>query len=1207
MGGRGRPRRGNGANSGDRVRDNGPGLRRSYRGFCPLDYKHGELVGGGGSVERRPWDLMEPSFFYEQFVKQRKPVVISTGRTAPGVLEALFGLRGEAANWACPGSEGTAAMRSGPAGKCQVEVERRAGTTQFFGQQDAGAREVTTLSQFCDEIDQGNELAYLTTQALPEDERGCPKALAPPHVLNLLQEAENLRPTLVSCLAPVQYNLWFGRSQEGSSSGLHHDFHDNIYVLLRGCKEFRLFSPRCLDILSPVGVMQGDAKLHPNGLISYVPGIRSDGAPASVARAWGAGRSERNGVLNSDDEEAELDQLLTEAMETDVDGKGRATDKSSLPDSFCHASTCEGAQRPVPSSLQGRHLTATLKVGDLLYLPASWFHEVISYGGDAGGHLALNLWMAPPRVNSPLERPYEDGFWEDLYCSLERARGAKSDKDTGAEPPTPRPNKPAGKRAGGGTPWEARNKDTEGVRKMVRDSKQEAAKLRNSFAAAVSAVTGTPAGTDPLATMGKNMFDDKVMAEKLPAAVVKRFQECLISGAPTTEEDQKIIADTMYEWARERGAVDFAHWFFPLRGQGGAVGGMLGAYKQDTLLDLEFSSKFVTKPMKACLPAERLFQGETDGSSFPNGGLRVTHSAAAFTTWDRSSPPFVLNKTLYIPCAFITHFGKCIDEKTPLLRSMDAVKAQGLRMLKAVGLGKDAQTMHSYLGWEQEFFVLDAALYKARPDLVNTGRTLFGKLPTRHQQGDLNYFQAIPTSVQTLLDNVQAAMLLIGCPMAVKHNEVAPGQHEMSPVFRVANVSCDSNVFFMETMNREAAKLGLQVLFHEKPFAGINGSGKHANWSVGTDTGLNFFYPGKTEEGKKLFVTGIACLAYGLSQYNELVRCSVATAGNDHRLGAQEAPPAIISLYPGQGFEQFVDAIIGGADLLGYKAEKKHQQTGCSQAMHIEANVEDRNRTAPFPFCGNRFEFRAVGSSQNCCLPVMVCNAIMAAGMASLAGLIEGGMSHRDAVAKMFKENKHVIFTGNGYSAEWREEAAKRGLPNLNTTPKAVVTWSSAKNKKLFDDLKIYTKEETEARQEVMLENYITCLTIEAQTMINMVETGFIPACAKDLKKCDNMSSKIAEPRKVAYEAIVDELEKLKASLDAMPHGDLEKEATYLCDNVKVKMAALREAGLGSFRNLGLPLKGSINKGFIKGLGFPKIRGPLLGVVIRILLPRALY
>jgi len=679
---------------------------------------------------------------------------------------------------------------------------------------------------------------------------------------------------------------------------------------------------------------------------------------------------------------------------------------------------------------------------------------------------------------------------------------------------------------------------------------------------AVSTMTGGTLPTkDPLDAAGSCVFDDKVMAEKLPAAVLKRFQDCLISGAPTTEEDQKIIADTLYEWARERGAIDFAHWFFPLRGGGGAVGGMLGAFKQDTLLDLDFASKYVTKPMKACLPAERLFQGETDGSSFPNGGLRVTHSAAAFTTWDRTSAPFVLNKTLYIPCAFVTHFGKCIDEKTPLLRSMDAVKVQGLRLLKAVGLGKDVKTMHSYLGWEQEFFVIDAAHYKARPDLVNTGRTLFGKLPTRHQQGDLNYFQPIPTSVATLLDRVQALMLEVGCPMAVKHNEVAPGQHEMSPVFRAANVSCDTNVLFMEVMNREAEKLGLQVLFHEKPFAGINGSGKHANWSVGTDTGLNFFYPGKNEEGQKLFVTGIACLAYGLAQYNELVRCTVATAGNDHRLGAQEAPPAIISLYPGQGFEQYVDSVIAGGDLLAYKAEKKKQPTGCSQAMFIEANVEDRNRTAPFPFCGNRFEFRAVGSSQNCCLPVMVCNAIMAAGMGKLAEMIEGGMTHRDAIAQMFKENKHVIFTGNGYSEEWKEEAAKRGLPNLNTTPKAVATWNSDKNSKLFETLKIYTPEETTARQEVMYENYIGCLSTEAETMVDMTETGILPACAKDLQQVNGSgNSKFVTTRKVAYEAIVDELEKLKTCLASKPHGDLEKEADYFCDTVKPLMVSLRKA-----------------------------------------------
>ncbi|CAK9080797.1 unnamed protein product [Durusdinium trenchii] len=637
------------------------------------------------------------------------------------------------------------------------------------------------------------------------------------------------------------------------------------------------------------------------------------------------------------------------------------------------------------------------------------------------------------------------------------------------------------------------------------------------------------------------------MAQKLPSAVLQRFNECLITGDPTPEEDQKVIADAIFTWARELGAIDFAHWFFPLRGGCGAVGGMLGAFKRDTLIE----------------------PGQRRRGSFPNGGLRVTHSAAAFTTWDRASPPFVTDKCLYIPCAFVTHFGKCIDEKTPLLRSMDAVKTSGLRLLKAINIGTDAKTMHSYLGWEQEFFVLSAALYKARPDLVNTGRTLFGKLPTRHQQGDLNYFQPIPGKVQELLDIVQAEMLKVGCPMAVKHNEVAPGQHEMSPVFRTANVSCDSNVLFMEVMNREAAKLGLQVLFHEKPFAGINGSGKHANWSVGTDTGLNFFYPGKNEAGAKLYVTAIACLAYGLAQYNEMVRCTVAHSGNDHRLGAQEAPPAIISLYPGQGFEQFVESIVKGGDLLGYKAEKKKQETGCSAAMHIEANVEDRNRTAPFPFCGNRFEFRAVGSSQNCCLPVMVCNAVMSAGMAHLAGLVEGGMSHRDAVAKVFQENKHVIFTGNGYSAEWPVEAQKRGLPNLNTTPKAVATWNSEKNKKLFETLKIYTAEETEARQEVMYENYISALCCEVETMIQMTETGFLPACAKEIRAAllDGLLSHSQDLEKykgveklAIYDSIIDQLEKLKAAFEKKPHSSLSEEATYLCDSIKPQMAALRAA-----------------------------------------------
>merc|ERR1712193_27270 len=328
----------------------------------------------------------------------------------------------------------------------------------------------------------------------------------------------------------------------------------------------------------------------------------------------------------------------------------------------------------------------------------------------------------------------------------------------------------------------------------------------------------------------------------------------------------------------------------------------------------------------------------------------------------------------------------------------------------------------------------------------------------------------------------------------------------------VANFAADNNVLFMETCNRLAAKYGLMVLFHEKPFAGINGSGKHANWSVGTDTGINFFYPGKTEECRTIYTAALACLSHGIMQYNEMLRCAVAHAGNDHRLGAQEAPPAIISLYPGTGFEAHVDAVIGGGELHTFKAEKKKQSTGCNSTEAVDTNVEDRNRTAPFPFCGNRFEFRAVGSSQNCSLPVMICNTIMAAGMAQLSDLIEKGMKHRDAVAQMYKDNMHVIFTGNGYSAEWPIEAQKRGLPNLNDTPKAIAAWNSNKNKAVFEKMGIYSPEETEARAEVMYEAYVTTLTVEAETMVGMVETGIIPACAKDLAKY-GQAPKLVEDR----------------------------------------------------------------------------------------------
>jgi len=597
------------------------------------------------------------------------------------------------------------------------------------------------------------------------------------------------------------------------------------------------------------------------------------------------------------------------------------------------------------------------------------------------------------------------------------------------------------------------------------------------------------------------------------------------------------------------------------------VGGGISALKYDAFLDLDWSWQGSAKPFAEAFPTERLFVGETDGSSFPNGGLRCTHAAAAFTTWDRGSPCLVVGDTLYIPCSFITQLGTCIDEKTPLLRASDTVSYMGLRLLKAMRKATNARDVTNYLGWEQEFFVVPADLYRKRPDLVNCGRTLIGCLPTRHQQEDLNYFAPTPNTVKRLMDNIQAVMLKVGSPMNVKHNEVAPAQHEMSPIFSVSNISADSNALFMQVAADEAAKLGLAVLFHEKPFKGINGSGKHCNWSVGTDTGVNFFHPGKTDESCEIYVAALACLAYGIKQYNNLVRCAVAHAGNDHRLGAQEAPPAIISLYPGPAFEAHVDKIIAGGPLTGLNTSKRMVDPRARNTMDVPTGLEDRNRTAPFPHCGNRFEFRAVGSSQNCAMPVAVCNTIFAAGMAHLASMLESGTPLQKAVSTMFQQNRSVIFTGNGYSADWPPEAATRGLQNLNTTPLAAQAFATDKHKALFQDLCIMSAEEVDARQELMYEHYVNALSIEANTIVRMVESAIVPACAKDLKNfemkwwyvCFSPIFGQLRERASAYRKIDVELRKLKKLMTSIPK-DLEKEAFFFCDVVKPQMEALRGA-----------------------------------------------
>jgi len=668
------------------------------------------------------------------------------------------------------------------------------------------------------------------------------------------------------------------------------------------------------------------------------------------------------------------------------------------------------------------------------------------------------------------------------------------------------------------------------------------------------AVTLPPA----LSTVAAKIFTYDVMGKFCGPAVTQRFKDALASGEPTSDEDQRVIEKGLFLWAAELKAVNYAHWFFPLRFGGGVLGSTAGM-KYDCFVDYDWGAGGIpgNKAFIAKMPKGRVFNGETDGSSFPNGGLRQTHTAAAFTSWDRGSPPFVHDGTLYIPCAFVSHYGAALDDKTPLLRAQDAVHREGLRLLKNIGGYDEVKQVVSYLGWEQEFFVISKATYLARPDLRATGRTLIGAPPSRGQQADLNYFAPMPLSVKNCMDDIQAALLAVGCPLNVYHNEVAPGQHEISPIFSMTNISSDQNQIAMQICNDVAAKHDLVILFHEKPFAGLNGSGKHNNWSVGTDTGVNFFSPGSTEKQSTLFTVALACLTYALNVHNEIIRCSVAHAGNDHRLGAQEAPPAIVSLYPGTTFEAKVKEIIAGGELAGYQNTPGVVNAESNFLNPITTGLEDRNRTAPFPFCGNRFEFRAVGSSQNCAFPMAMIDTAFADGMAVLSDLIEGGMDLRSAVAKLFEENERVIFCGNGYSAEWPVEAEKRGLPNLKDSVAAAGAFSSEKSKALFTKMKVFSEAEVDARQEVMYENYATVLEIETQTLIEMVRTGVEPAVAQDLAIYAAGQGAAYSRRKDVYDAITASTDELEGLLGSLPE-EPKDIAQFMAETVKPKTLEVR-------------------------------------------------
>jgi glutamine synthetase len=550
--------------------------------------------------------------------------------------------------------------------------------------------------------------------------------------------------------------------------------------------------------------------------------------------------------------------------------------------------------------------------------------------------------------------------------------------------------------------------------------------------------------------------------------------------------------------------------------------------------------------------------------SFPSGGIRKTHTAAAYTSWDITSPPFVIDDVLFIPSAFIAWTGESLDLKTPLLRSNDAINKQALRLLRHLG-DKETTHVNANVGWEQEFFVIDRDNFTQRLDLLQTGRTIFGNTPSLGQQTEKHYFGNMPKRVREYLRDVQKELWRLGIAEFTLHNEVAPSQYEICPIYHETNVSCDQNTLAMEVLESFALKHGLACLMHEKPFKGLNGSGKHNNWSLSTNNGDQLFSPGKTKFEQERFIVFLSCVSRALNHHGDIIRLGIANSGNDYRLGAQEAPPSIISLYTGHLLESHLkDILEKDAPLDGYGNKTELLNFGTNSILEIDRNIEDRNRTASFPLCSNRFEFRAVGSSQNIAWPLTMINTAVADSLSHLSDLIEGGKSIKNAVKEVLSENMKVVFNGNGYSKEWEQEANKRGLWNLPQTVDALDQLDSKKNQKLFESTKIFTKRELESRKEVLLENYIKSVMVEVDCMIKMVSTGFIPACFHDLKNLENSKSKTVqrafESRDTLYSKLEEENSLLIAMYEKISHDDdLSTQARYVSGTLKNQMNKVRE------------------------------------------------
>jgi glutamine synthetase len=666
----------------------------------------------------------------------------------------------------------------------------------------------------------------------------------------------------------------------------------------------------------------------------------------------------------------------------------------------------------------------------------------------------------------------------------------------------------------------------------------------------------------------EHVFNDTVQRQRLPKPVYKALQKTIKVGHELDPDIADAVATSMRDWAIEHGATHFTHWFQPMTG--------LTAEKHDS-----FVQPLPDGDVLAQFSGKELVRGEPDASSFPSGGLRATFEARGYTAWDPSSPAFILDNpngaTLVIPTMFLSWTGDALDKKTPLLRSMEALSDQALRVLRLFG-NDSASRVFTTVGAEQEYFLLDKRFYFNRPDLVNTGRTLFGAKPPKGQELDDQYFGAIPERVLAFMAEVEYELLRLGVPIKTRHNEVAPSQYEIAPMFETANLATDHQMLTMETLKKVASRHGLACLLHEKPFAGINGSGKHNNWAMCTDEGENLLDPGDTPHANAQFLVFCAAVCRAVHKYAGLLRLTVCGAGNDHRLGANEAPPAIISIFLGDQLSDVFQQLEKGPAKRSKKADAI--KVGVSMLPKLPRDAGDRNRTSPFAFTGNKFEFRAVGSSQSVAGPNTVLNTIVAESLDVIATELEkatkGGKKNlndalQDLLPKLIQEFKPVLFEGDNYSEEWHAEAEQRGLPNLKSTVEAVPLATSKESVELFKKYGVYSKRELHSREEILLENYALSLNIEAETASMLVHTEILPAAMKyqgivAQAVADAKAAGVEEPEQVEMlqelAGTIGKARKALKDLDAAiakQGGGALKHATFMRETVLPAMNELRE------------------------------------------------